>query len=235
MRAALIAALFLAACGANGPSLTDDVANDGALPAGVIVGDGENWRLVIDQSTQNLTLTIGDDEEAHGATFTSIETTAPGRHEINGEMQVVIEQRTCQHHELTYPMRISVTQQGQPAREGCAAMRWDHQLMALLPQIDACIAQSPQTRVVRYAGSNGEHVLVRLEGENGQVDCNADAGAAPHAAIVVRQDEIFAPTEGDAIFMRGPGENPGGECYTAPEVRGADGALIGWMLDPYGC
>jgi len=235
MRLALMAALFLAACGAGAPSSTDSAVNDGALRAGMIVGDGENWRLMIDQSTRNMTLTIGDDEETHGAAFTSIETTAPGRHEIDSDMQVVIEETACTHHELDYPMRISVTQAGQPAREGCAAMRWDHQLVALLPQIDACVAASPQTRVVRYAGANGTRVLVRLEGENGQVDCNADAGAAPRAEIVARQDDIFAPTEGDAIFMRGPGENPGGECYTAPEVRGADGEVIGWMLDPYGC
>jgi hypothetical protein len=38
-----------------------------------------------------------------------------------------------------------------------------------------------------------------------------------------------------ALFVRAPGENPGGECYDAPEVRNADGEVLGWMMDPLGC
>jgi hypothetical protein len=41
--------------------------------------------------------------------------------------------------------------------------------------------------------------------------------------------------EGKALFIRGEGENPGGDCYVAPEVRDASGALLGWMIDPEGC
>jgi len=49
-----------------------------------------------------------------------------------------------------------------------------------------------------------------------------------------RGDPLF-DGEDEAIFVRGPGENPGGECYDAPEVRSASGELLGWMMDPMGC
>jgi hypothetical protein len=237
MRAALCAAVFLVGCGASAPSSSDDIPNDDALPFGAIIGYADNWRLTIDptQAPGHIALVYDDDLQSFTAPYTPPQSQGGGRYRIEGGINVDIETTRCTRNELAYPMRFTAQARGQEPVTGCAAMRWDYQLLALLPQIDACIAASPNHRVIRYAGMHGEQVVVRMESSEGQVDCLATAGAAPTAQIVERQYDIFAPTEGDAVFMRGPGENPGGECYSAPEVRGADNQLIGWMLDPVGC
>lgn len=237
MRSILFAALFLAACGANAPSSPDDVPNDDALPFGAIVGNGENWRLVIDptEAPGHMTLTFGDDEEVFSSAFSPSQSLGGGRYRIEGNIVVDIETAPCSFHQIAYPMRITVQPAGREAVTGCAAMRWDNQLIALLPQIDACLAASPQTRLIRYAGMNGDAVTVRMEGSEGQVDCTATTGPSPTAQITKRNYDFIALTEGDALFIRGPGENPGGECYTAPEIHDASGALIGWKMDPQGC
>ncbi len=118
------------------------------------------------------------------------------------------------------------------ATPAAASTRWDANLLQLLPQIDACIALSPQTRFVNYAGEADGGVLVRLDGAPDKVDCRVANG---QARLMPYDEALHAPGEGEAIFVRGPGENPGGECYEAPEVRDASGAVIGWMVDPQGC
>jgi hypothetical protein len=61
------------------------------------------------------------------------------------------------------------------------------------------------------------------------------ATGEPVVALGDRDAALVVDGENAAIFERGPGQNPGGECYEAPEVRDANGLLIGWMLDPQGC
>jgi hypothetical protein len=105
-------------------------------------------------------------------------------------------------------------------------------LLALLSQIDACIAKQPDAREVTYAGERDGGVFVRLSSPQNNFDCSVRAGVAQ----VSRRDEALTiDGENAAIFIRGPGDNPGGECYQAPEVHDAHGALIGWMIDPEGC
>ena len=59
---------------------------------------------------------------------------------------------------------------------------------------------------------------------------------AGQAAVSPYPPESEQPAGTNAeIFVRGPGKNPGGECYDAPEVKDADGKLLGWWLDPAGC
>lgn len=118
-----------------------------------------------------------------------------------------------------------------PVWDPASARSWDRNLIALLPQIDACLAKSPETRQISYAGANGGGTLVRMQGDN-PVDCRVSSGVA---TVGPRNESLTVPGDGEVIFMRGPGENPGGECYTAPEVRDASGAVLGWMLDPEGC
>jgi len=115
---------------------------------------------------------------------------------------------------------------------------WETRLTEMLPYIDACIARSPETRTVSYAGMlDSESVVVRIGGAAGEFQCTvpmADPVAAN--AVVARDDETLTfEGEGSALFVRGPGENPGGECYEAEEVRNADGEVIGWWADPEGC
>lgn len=101
-----------------------------------------------------------------------------------------------------------------------------------LPLIDACLAQAPDRHVVTI--DPAARRTLRLSGEAGDVDCVVpdDNDDPANATVLPALDDPPA----DAIqFVRAPGENPGGECYQAPEVRGADGALLGWVLDPEGC
>lgn len=100
-----------------------------------------------------------------------------------------------------------------------------------MPQIDACLAKSPSTRQISFAGQYRGAVLVRMQGETA-VDCRVANGLA---TIAPHDDALNPPGDGEALFVRGPGENPGGECYEAPEVRDANGAVLGWMLDTEGC
>jgi hypothetical protein len=105
-------------------------------------------------------------------------------------------------------------------------------LLALLPQIDACIAKQPDAREVTYAGERDGGVFVRLSSPQNNFDCSVRAGVAQ---LSRRDEALTIDGESAAIFIRGPGDNPGGECYQAPEVHDANGALVGWMVDPEGC
>ena len=106
----------------------------------------------------------------------------------------------------------------------------------MMPYIDACLALAPASRWVSFAGEDGsDGVLVRLSGEGGGFDCAARAGAPETAKVVPRDEQRRVAAENGALFVRAPGANPGGECYDALEVRGGDGALLGWMADPGGC
>jgi len=130
------------------------------------------------------------------------------------------------------------TQTEEPFAVAAAPVRWETRLSELLPYIDACIAKSPETRWVSYAGLlNDSEVAVRLGGASGQFVCTVPTAnpIVANAAIVPDDETVAFEGEGSAIFVRGPGENPGGQCYQAEEVRNADGELIGWWADPHGC
>lgn len=101
-----------------------------------------------------------------------------------------------------------------------------------LPLIDACLALSPQTRSVTIDPSASR--TLRLSGESGSFDCVVP-DEAPDPANATVLPALNDPPADAIIFVRGPGENPGGECYTAPEVHDARGTLLGWLLDPEGC
>jgi hypothetical protein len=130
-------------------------------------------------------------------------------------------------------MRATVQARAHQPVTGCAVERWDAHLMGFLPRIDACLSASPGTRRVIYAGDGGDGFLVRMQDDTGAY---ADCRLGPDGPRVAPRDETRRyASEGDAIFVRAPGENPGGECFEAPEVRDESGALLGWMDDPLGC
>lgn len=133
---------------------------------------------------------------------------------------------------LTACGQAATTAPTAPPTTTATSTAWDRDLIALMPQIDACIARSPQTRQVSYAGQRAGAVLVRLQGDEEAIDCQFSNNVAQTRP---RDMQLVIDGESAAIFVRGPGENPGGECYAAPEVRDAGGALLGWMLDPEGC
>jgi hypothetical protein len=120
-----------------------------------------------------------------------------------------------------------------PLAQPASSPFWDHNLLALIPEIDACIATSPHNRTVTFAGRYRGALLVRLEGDDDAgVDCSIVHG---HLQTAPRDAALEIAGDGRAVFIRGPGENPGGDCYIAPEVRDAHGRLLGWMIDPEGC
>jgi hypothetical protein len=125
-----------------------------------------------------------------------------------------------------------------PVPAAATPVAWETRLTEMLPYIDACIARSPETRWISFAGLlNDNEVAVRLGGAAGEFVCTVPtADPVPaNAAIVPDDEEVAFEGEGSAIFVRGPGENPGGECYEAEEVLNANGEVIGWWADPHGC
>lgn len=116
--------------------------------------------------------------------------------------------------------------------QGPAAPTGDSgEVISRLALIDACLALSPETRTVTI--NRESRLSVRLSGESGSFDCVVpnDAPDPSSASVLPALDD---PPADAIIFVRAPGENPGGECYEAPEVRDG-GELVGWLLDPEGC
>ncbi|MEZ5960863.1 MAG: hypothetical protein R3C30_10635 [Hyphomonadaceae bacterium] len=98
--------------------------------------------------------------------------------------------------------------------------------------IDACLALAPDRRIVTINPASS--LTLRLSGEAGALDCAVpDDDPDPARATVL--PALNDPPSDAILFVRAPGENPGGECYQAPEVRNERGELLGWTLDPEGC
>ncbi len=231
---AFVLLLALAACGQNAEAPAPQPAiNSGLDLSGhiIAIGDGFRFDAIPDQDT--ILLAFPEYDQTVSAAYVAPQATDTGATLISGDITLTLTPGACSYFGMDYPMHavVSITN-GRPA-EGCAMIRWDHRLLELMPAIDACVAASPETRWVTYAGERGEgRVIVRMEGEAGPVDCTVANGAA---SVSPRRDDLNIASENEAIFVRGPGENPGGECYDAPEVRSASGELLGWMADPQGC
>jgi hypothetical protein len=245
---ALAALALLAGCDLWRPPADDGKAGevpDAAVATGpldlaslegriVARGAEPDWRLDADPqlgvvlSLDDLGLTYSTDYVA------PVATAAGGARVQSGEITLTLEARSCRIGAKQYPMTASIEAGAETVRAGCAFVRWDRRLAEFLPAIDACLAKLPEKLPVTYAAQEPEgRVLVRM---GRRYDCRApvDPGAGP--AIMTDADEQLQPGgDGDALFVRAPGVNPGGQCYEAPEVRAADGALLGWLDDPQGC
>ncbi|MDX2236866.1 MAG: hypothetical protein NW203_04800 [Hyphomonadaceae bacterium] len=199
-------------------------------------GAAPEWRLTIDPEA-GLTL----EDIAQGlivkADYAAPVIAADGRARIGaGAVQVTLENAVCAiGAESGIPWTASVQVEGGDSYRGCAYRRWDNALLDLIPAIDACLAVQPQRAPVAYAGREADgRVLVRLGLLQNRIDCRAPAGAGP--VINAPADETLQiASQFDPVFYRAPGENPGGECYAAPEVRAPNGALLGWTDDNAGC
>lgn len=233
MRPAVIfaVAFALAACERIEPR---ESPLDAATLTGAIVAEGAApaWRLSADPSTGAMILTLGDGTSFQ-APYLPPEPTEDGAEIRGGDVHLTLAPGPCDVSGVAYTMRAIVQAQGQQPLSGCATLRWDTHLLSLMPQIDACIAAAPENeRWVRYAGqASGGGVIVRLR----TMDCTVTSGLASQAHVAPRNEAARYAGEGEAVFVRGPGENPGGQCYTAPEVLGEQGELLGWMADPEGC
>lgn len=235
---ALLLCLALAACGqaASPPAPDAEVATTSGFDlSGHIIAVGSDFRLdaIPDQNTT--VLVFPDYDQTVSGPYVAPQATDTGAMFQTGDMMVTLTPGACVHNGATYPMNAHIEVTNARPADGCAIVRWDRHLQELIPQIDACIAQSPQTTWVSYAGrSGGDEVTVLLGGNNQFVECKVTGGVA---TVTPRVDGA-TPIAGDseALFVRGSsGPNPGGECYEAPEVRSASGELLGWMMDPLGC
>jgi hypothetical protein len=234
----LLLALALAACGqtASAPDATPDAEpamTSGLDLSGHLVAVGPEFRLDAIPEQNAVVLVYPAYDQTVSAPYAAPQATDTGVLLQSGDITLTLTPGACTHEGAVYPMRATVTTtNGRPA-DGCALVTWDRHLLELMPQIDACIAASPETNYVRYAGEHDGAVLVRLSGPTAEIDCRVSAG---QAQITPRDGALAVAGDGEALFVRGSGgPNPGGECFEAPEVRGANGELLGWMLDPQGC
>ena len=239
MRMLLCAMLLVAACGQSAP---DNVkAPEAAAPvlpraaelSGAIVAQGApQWRLDIDREA-GMSLGLNEGLQTWSAPYVAPQRTTLGYRFASGALTVELAVAPCTSERAEYPMTALVSAQGREPLNGCAAERWDTHLLELMPQIDACIAAAPEARRVSYAGLRGDGHLVRLWSESGGIDCSVGANGV--AQIALRDDITRIGGENEAVFVRAPGVDPGGECFEAPQVRSASGELLGWMDDPHGC
>lgn len=237
MRAVLFA-LAVAACGQT--SAPAPPAAPAALPGGgmdlsgrlIAVGDGFRLDALPDE---NVTVLVFPAEEMTvSGPYVLPEATPTGAHMQADDISLTLTPGACVHESATYPMTAVVQITNSRPLNGCAIVRWDRHLRDLIPQIDACIAQAPDQNWVSYAARTGaDEVTVRLQGNRPALHCVVSGGGA---TVTPAAADARLAGDGEALFVRGSGgENPGGECYQAPEVRSASGELLGWMMDPLGC
>jgi uncharacterized membrane protein len=137
---------------------------------------------------------------------------------------------------VTYDFNVQVTRDGAPPLQGCLYRPWSSQIVALQPAIQSCLRLSPGASSISYLRANdGGGAFMRVIGETGaSLDCTiVPGGTAPQTTAA--NTSLRFPGEGDVLFFAAPGEQPGGECYAAPEVKNAQGQVIGWLADPNGC
>jgi uncharacterized membrane protein len=136
---------------------------------------------------------------------------------------------------VTYDWNVQVTRDGQPPLNGCLYRPWTTHIVALLPAVRSCLRLSPGEASVSYLRNDGEGAaFMRIVGETGaELDCTLVAGGSNPQTMPA--NPVRYAGERDALFFPAPGQNPGGECYAAPEVKDANGAVVGWLADPAGC
>lgn len=207
------------------------------------VGTEPFWRLDIAGKTM-VFVEPGDDGEKVQE-FTIEYTTAmgdAGHIWTSGPLSVTMSFGECSDgmSDTVYPYSVEAILVGSAGSDtrtlkGCAFRPWGQDVLAALPVIDACLGISETKPPVVFAAATAADAgFAMLAGgdEDPLYTCTVAAGKA-----------IAAPFEGDAsppgtnaeLFVRGPGENPGGQCYDAPEVKDAKGNVVGWWLDPEGC
>jgi hypothetical protein len=239
---ALVLALALAACGEAAPTKqapnAEIATTSGFDLSGHLIAQGADFRLDSAPDIGVVLVYPANELTVSGPYAVPVATDTGALLESQG-ISLVLTPSACTLDGVTYPMSATVTIPNARPAEGCAMIRWDNNLIELLPQIDACIANSPETTWISYAADTGEGlVTVRMQGHGRGVDCTVpnDSADPQHATISPRRAEFRPAGDGEALFVRGSsGPNPGGECMEAPEVRGANGELLGWMMDPMGC
>lgn len=210
---------------------------------GSLYGVGTEPFWSIDISPDYIVLTVPDEESGDKSTEYRVEyTTSAGDNRIiaSGPLTLTLSPAACSDgmSEVAYPYTIEVVLAGKDmvTLKGCAYRPWGQDILAAMPVIDACLAIAKDDPAIVYAAATAKDAgfVVMPGNEDKPMDaCTVTAGKAAIAPLT--DESVLPPGVNAEIFIRGPGKNPGGECYDAPEVKDADGKLLGWWLDPLGC
>ncbi len=239
---ALVLALALAACGqSTAPAPEAEVATTSGMDlSGHLIAQGADFRL--DSAPDiGVVLNYPQQELTVSGPYALPSATDSGALLESQGISLTLTPGACMLDGVTYSMNASVSIPNATPATGCAFVRWDHQLLELMPEIDACIADARGARWVTYAGEYQGVTLVRVQGDGQSFDCRISQSTTSNgqpvyiADVRPREEGMAVAGDGEALFVRGSGENPGGECYDAPEVKRASGELLGWMMDPMGC
>lgn len=157
-----------------------------------------------------------------------------------GGLTVTLSPAACSDgmSDFTYPYTVEAVLVAKETTtlKGCAYRPWGQDILTALPVIDLCLKGAGEFPAVVYAAASAPdagYVILPPSEEGAFEICTVAAGKATKAP---QADDAALPAGTNAeIFVRGPGKNPGGECYEAPEVKDADGKVVGWWLDPEGC
>jgi hypothetical protein len=190
------------------------------------------WRLEIAPEAIVFSSSTGPDVKA---AFVAPSPDEAGASLASGRIKMRLSVQPCSDgmSETSYPMRAHVEVQGVGDFSGCAYARWDNALNDLIPAIDACLGATTEPSPVVYAVRDSSVTIVRLAGvEDGErYDCRVDASGN---ASILGTDGPPAPGERDPTFLRAPADAPAKTCK-AVEMKGPDGALIGWEMRPGTC
>lgn len=199
------------------------------------------WSVEITGEKITLTYPGAENDETHE--FKPESSTAVGADAHSwksGPLTVTVSDGACSDgmSEINYPYKVEVNLTGKEpiALKGCAYRSWGQDVVAAIPIIDACLALDANKPPISFAAptaADAGYVLLSGSDEHPLQGCLVVGGKA--TLTPVGADDAEPPGTNAEIFVRGPGENPGGECYQAPEVKDADGKLLGWWLDPMGC
>ncbi|HWA01587.1 MAG TPA: hypothetical protein VG841_14865 [Caulobacterales bacterium] len=246
MRGALLgiaAALALAACGpkpaehqdAPPPAPQAGEPVDAAALDGHVVAVSETWRFEAAPDT-GYALDLAGHTPATTAPYAAPRAVDGEAQFKSGGIDITLSAAPCSMDGRTYPLTARLRVQNTDAPQGCAVAVWDRDLRALLPAIDACLGQATEPMSVTYAARLADGgALVRLRQDGNPFECRVPAGGGGAPTLEGADEAPAIAGDGLAVFVRAPGDNPGGDCYQAPEVRDANGQLLGWWDDPDGC
>jgi uncharacterized membrane protein len=174
-----------------------------------------------------------------------------------GPLAVAVKTTPCTLAEggEAYPLTATVLFEG-VAYSGCAkpgtgesgGRGWALGLAEFQPAIDACLprAESKPARVsIAYRAFNGggdggdggdggqtqiDQIAVRMvDSDGGRSECTVDARTNQVAAIEPISDSDTLPGERNPLFTRAPTSAPAGKCWTTEEVKGSNGAVVGYL------
>lgn len=165
-----------------------------------------------------------------------------GAYVMAGPLTIAVQAGACTYVEggESYPYTATVLFEG-VAYEGCArpgagaagqSSGWAVALPHLLPAIDACLTRvqaRPGRVTYAYVNEEGQTAVRIAEADGGRSECLV----APDGATVARVDplsdrDVFRD-ERDPLFTRAPAKPPASSCTTSEEVKGSNGATVGWL------